>query len=303
MQPTPAFGYQQIAQEMMRGLLDTVANRPDLSPTRQASLKQTVVCTAMAFNPRDPLEVMLASQCVVYGHVLHDGARDLLRAQTDVVRLKTRPGVLSAGKMILSTLAMMLRMQQRAEHTLAFARPLPEAAETPEAADAMAPREATGVADQAAPPSDPAPRPQPIGAEAGPGAAGPGLGQPAETADEASPTIIAKAAAPVGQVVVAEGAQARTSEAAGGTPAAIPRGVAAAAAGGQGTGSDGGPREAQVAAGLRAAAGAASGPGNQAAPPDMGTRRMPLDRLRPSEQQEIRDALARMLTAAGHAAE
>ena len=301
MQPTPAFGYEQIVQEMMRGLLDTVADRPDLSPGRQNSLKQTTVCTVMAFNPRDPLEAMLASQCVVYDHLMHDGARDLLRGQAEPIKLKARPGILSAGKTFLAAMGMMLRMQQRAEKSLAFARPLPEAEAKPAPADAMAPGGPVGVMDPAQPPPEPAPRPEPIAAESGRGPDKPAPGQSADAGGESSPRSGAMQAAAVAPVAVRGDAVARSADAGGGSPAAMPRRVAAARNEGQGAPPiEGAPGMAQIASALRAV-GVASGPGIEATPSDADTRRMPLDGLDPAEQREIRDAVGRTVNAAGHA--
>ena len=77
MQPPPAFGYQQIVTELIRGVLDAVADKPGQSPERKAAAQQTVVCSVMSYNPRDPIEVMLAGQCIVYDAMLRDGARNI----------------------------------------------------------------------------------------------------------------------------------------------------------------------------------------------------------------------------------
>jgi hypothetical protein len=106
-------------------VIETVADKPGLSPERRASVTQTVVCSVMAFNPRDPIEAMMAGHCVVYDHMLRDGAREMLRGQAELVMIQARPGVLAAGKIFLGTVAMLLRMQRRPEAQLAFARPLP----------------------------------------------------------------------------------------------------------------------------------------------------------------------------------
>lgn len=125
MQPDPSFGHQQIVTELIRGVLDTVGSKPGLSPARRAAAVQTVVCSVMAFNPRDPVEAMMAGQCIVYDHMLRDGAAELLRGHSEEIMLKARPGVLACGKAFLTTAAMLLRMQRRAEKELAFGRPVP----------------------------------------------------------------------------------------------------------------------------------------------------------------------------------
>lgn len=131
MQPNQAFGYEQIFTELLRGVVDAVSDKAGLSPERKAVAQNTAVCSVMAFNPRDPVETMLAGQCVVYDHLLRDGAKEMLRGQAEQLMIKARPGVLAAGKMFLGALGMLLRMQRRPEAQLAFARPLPAEAEAP----------------------------------------------------------------------------------------------------------------------------------------------------------------------------
>lgn len=125
MQAIPTLGFEQIAGELLRGIIETVADTPGLPPERKAAAQQTVVCSVMAFNPRDPVETMMAGQCVVYDHMLRHGAREMLRGQAELVTIQARPGILACGKTFLATVAMLVRMQRRSEAQLAFARPLP----------------------------------------------------------------------------------------------------------------------------------------------------------------------------------
>jgi hypothetical protein len=280
MQHPPAFGYTQIAQEMMRGLLDTVSDRQDLSEKRKDSLRQTAVCTVMAYNPRDPLEVMVASQSVVYDQIVHDGARDLLRGQAELIKLRARPSILAAGKTFLAAMEMVLKLQHRPEHTLAFARPLAETQPAP--APAMAP---------AAAPPDPTPRPEPIAADPGPSP-----DQPApDVANEASAGGAVIPEAPVPPSAAHEAASPRAAEPGDAAPAALPRRVAPARIGGQAVPGIG----AQIPAARRATE-LGSGPA-VADLPDAEIERIPPDGLDPAEQQAIRDTVARTSRAAGHA--
>ena len=91
MLPEPNFGYQQIVTEQIRGIIDTVADKPGLTPERRAAAQQTVVCSVMAYNPRDPVETMMAGHCIIYDHMLRDGARDMLRGQAEELKIKARP--------------------------------------------------------------------------------------------------------------------------------------------------------------------------------------------------------------------
>jgi hypothetical protein len=150
MRPDPNFGHKEIVTEIIRGVADTVASKPGLSPERQASAVQTVVCSVMAFIPRDPVETMMAGHCIVYDHMLRDGARDMLGGKAELEMIKARPGVLACGKMFLATVAMLIRMQRRPEQTLAFGRPIEEAPEQ-SAAETEAPP-VTAEEDAAEPP-------------------------------------------------------------------------------------------------------------------------------------------------------
>jgi hypothetical protein len=135
MQSNSNFGFPQIVKQLIGDIVNTVADKPGLSPERKAVARQTAICTLMAFQPRDPVETMIAGQCIVYDHLLRDGARDMLRGQSDEVKIKARIGILSTGKVFLQTLTMLTRMQGRPEADLAFARQL----ETPSEPDQNVP--------------------------------------------------------------------------------------------------------------------------------------------------------------------
>jgi hypothetical protein len=194
MQSPPPFGHEQIVTELIRGVLDTVADNPLHSPERRASVTQTVVSSLMSYNPRDPIETMLAGQCIVYDAVMRDGARDLLRGQAELLKLKARPGILAAGKIFLETTEMIVRMQGRAADQLSFARPLraPAApAETPAAqidATSEGPAESGDAKSEVPTPPDHAANEPPIAAspETAPVVV---PGQPAAPAVPSSPPV------------------------------------------------------------------------------------------------------------------
>jgi len=153
MQPDTNFGHKEIVTELIRGVVDTVASKPGQSPERHAAVVQSVVCSVMAFNPRDPVETMMAGQCIIYDHLLRDGARDMLRGKAELEMIKARPGVLACGKMFLATVSMLVRMQRRPELGLAFARPIEEPSEQTSAETEAPPLAAGGTA--AEPPAQP----------------------------------------------------------------------------------------------------------------------------------------------------
>ena len=162
MQPDPNFGYAQIVTELMRGIIETISDKPVIAPERRASIMQTAVCSIMAFNPRDPVETMLAGHCVVYDSMLRDGVREMSNGEGGQATIKARTGVLACGKVFLAAMAMLLRMQRRPAAQLAFAGTLPvqDANSVPENASGVPPDAAPTDAEtpiEADVPGDPSP--------------------------------------------------------------------------------------------------------------------------------------------------
>jgi hypothetical protein len=116
------FGFEQVATEIIRGVMDAVGDKPGLSPERKSAAQQALVCTIMAFNPRDQRETTLAGQCMVYDHLLRDGVHDLLSGQQEEIKIKNRANVLGTGKLFLQTMATLDRIQARSAKNLAFAK-------------------------------------------------------------------------------------------------------------------------------------------------------------------------------------
>ena len=104
MTQTAAFTLEQMTAEVLRGIIETVGERADDTPARKSLRHATTVFSVMAFLPRDAIELMLAGQCVIFDHVLRDGARDLLRDQDEKVKARVRPQLVSTGNSFLKHL-------------------------------------------------------------------------------------------------------------------------------------------------------------------------------------------------------
>ena len=110
--------------EIVREVIETVADRPGDLPARRIARQQATASTMMAFGPGDPVETMLAGQCVIFDHLLRDAAHDTLRGQQPEIKLRARPQVLATGKMFLAHLARLERIQTRAAARLAAQTPV-----------------------------------------------------------------------------------------------------------------------------------------------------------------------------------
>jgi hypothetical protein len=122
--------------EIVRQVIETVADRPGDSPARRIARQQATACTMMAFGPANPVETMLAGQCVIFDHLLRDGAHDTLRDQPPEIKLRARAQTLVTGKMFLAQFAKFEEIQTRAAARLAAQTPV--ASSAPEAGAAAA---------------------------------------------------------------------------------------------------------------------------------------------------------------------
>lgn len=119
MTPDPNFGFEQVADAIIRDVVNTVADLPGLSPEQHGARSQATFRAVMAFQPRDAVEVMLAGQCVIYDHLLHDDVRDARRGGAEDRKLHGLQGTLAIGRVFLATFHTLQRRQKRREDAAA----------------------------------------------------------------------------------------------------------------------------------------------------------------------------------------
>jgi hypothetical protein len=155
MPPAATFSFEMLATEILRGIIETVAERPGDTEPRRYARHQTAVFSVMAFLPRDAMEIMLAGHCVMFNHLLADGTRDLLRGQAELTKLRARPQLNAMGNAFLKHLAQLIRLQQRPADQIA----LPPQTAKPQTAtpDTPKPNQAPAAADAKPQPATPKP--------------------------------------------------------------------------------------------------------------------------------------------------
>ncbi len=129
MHPDTALTMQSAMTEIAREVIETVADRPGDSQARRIARQQMTAWSISSFEPRDPVETMLAGHCVIFDHLLRDGACDTLRGQQQDIKVRVRPQVLATGKMFLAHLDRFERLQGR----LLAVLPAAEQTESPSA--------------------------------------------------------------------------------------------------------------------------------------------------------------------------
>ena len=114
--------------EITQEVIETVADRPGDAPAKRFARQQATALTMMSFLPRDPVETMLAGQCVIFDNLLRDSARDALRGQPIEMKLRTRNQSYASGKMFLALFARFEQLQTRPADNLVVQPPVVKAA-------------------------------------------------------------------------------------------------------------------------------------------------------------------------------
>ena len=200
-------GSHPVLTELLRGIAETVAVRPGDTEARRAARHQAAAASVLAFLPRDPVEAMLAGQCVVFDHLVHDTARDMLRGLEGTARPRGRAQLIAMGGVFLRYMAELHRFQARPVETLAAqsqrdrspeaasSAPSPARAETPGETPART-SPAPVAASPAKAPASASPSSTPIPRGAPSDASSPARSSMAVSAPAASAPVKAPPAAP-----------------------------------------------------------------------------------------------------------
>lgn len=111
MSTEPDLSYHPAMNEICRDVMDCIGTRPGDTPARAARRTQMVADTMSSMMPLNPLETMLAGQCVMFDQLVLDATRDVMRGQTEDVKLRARPQICAMGRMLLAHLAKFQQLQ------------------------------------------------------------------------------------------------------------------------------------------------------------------------------------------------
>jgi hypothetical protein len=147
-----------------KDVIATVGDVPSDTPAQRAVRQQAVADTMVSLMPRNPVDAMLAGQCLVFDRLVHEAARELLRGQPDEDKLRARPQICSSAKIFLAQLSHFERRQARAADETQARRDAETPAARPDAATrATQPEQPAAVPTESAaanPDQRPAPAPR-----------------------------------------------------------------------------------------------------------------------------------------------
>jgi hypothetical protein len=93
-----------LSPTMLQGIVDTICDRPGDTQAQRATRSREVADAVQGFEPRDPVELMLAGMAVIHAHLIYDSVRDLVREQDDRLRARGKSTIVALDRVMLGFL-------------------------------------------------------------------------------------------------------------------------------------------------------------------------------------------------------
>jgi hypothetical protein len=145
---------QAVAHDMLRGLVQSICDRPGQSKAQRDTRSTEVIHTVLAFQPRDPVELMFASMIVAHFHLVLHSAHEAFLESPEDLKPTTRAGIVALDRAMIGFVKELrvarIRPAAGADATASAAEP----ATRPESAMASKVEPATGGKPVAAAPAE-----------------------------------------------------------------------------------------------------------------------------------------------------
>ena len=118
-----------VAQEMVRGVIDAVCDRPGETAAQRDARARDVERSVLAFAPRDPVEFMLAGLAVAHYHLILDSMHDAFGEASRIAVGRTNSGVAGLDRAMTGLLRELRIAQKRPQEEAVAAEAPVEAPE------------------------------------------------------------------------------------------------------------------------------------------------------------------------------
>ena len=105
--------FASLAASMFGGVMNALGDRAGLSPAQKQARETATVAMIMAFLPRDGLEMMFASQAVMFHELAADAAHDVLSGLEPALKLKAQSNTIAMGRLVHENLDRLLKLRAR----------------------------------------------------------------------------------------------------------------------------------------------------------------------------------------------
>jgi hypothetical protein len=92
-----------VAQGMLQSIVE-VCERPGDTADQRAGRSGEVFHSVLAFQPRDPVEIMFAGMAVTHGYLALDSMRDVFRGQEDRLKARTKSTIVALDRQMFGYL-------------------------------------------------------------------------------------------------------------------------------------------------------------------------------------------------------
>jgi hypothetical protein len=155
-QPASPFNISNLIVPVLGSTIRALSDRPGQTEAQRQARAGDVLNMIMSFQPRDVVEMTLASQAVVYNELIADSAVDIFRAVDPAAKVRSLSAVMSMGRLTQGHLDRLAKRGNRPYRTEFVA---PEAAVEPVVAQ---PRAAEPPAVEPPKPAEPPPAVEPV---------------------------------------------------------------------------------------------------------------------------------------------
>jgi hypothetical protein len=93
-----------VSPTMLQGIVASICDRPGDTDAQREARSRDVVDAVQGFEPRDPVELMLAGMAVIHAHLIQDSVRDLVREQDDRLRARGKSTIVALDRAMVGFL-------------------------------------------------------------------------------------------------------------------------------------------------------------------------------------------------------
>jgi hypothetical protein len=121
----------RIAGVLLSGIVGALSDRAELSHAEKDARALGVWSLISHFEPRDPMQMMLIGQMLIFHELIADGGRDVMRGMMDTMKLRAQSNLNGLNRSLHQNLGMFLKLRDKLEAAMPVQE---EARETPAAA-------------------------------------------------------------------------------------------------------------------------------------------------------------------------
>ncbi|MSP00104.1 MAG: hypothetical protein EXR07_03490 [Acetobacteraceae bacterium] len=107
------------------GLTHALADRPGIPEAHRAAHAGATRSLILAFKPQDALQLMAASQGVLFAALAADGLRDLVSATSEPLKPRARSSIIAMGRLVSKHMDTLIKLQGGPKYSMTTTEDVP----------------------------------------------------------------------------------------------------------------------------------------------------------------------------------